>query len=144
MSKKVLLVTDSSTTLVTEQMIVKIFTNHEFVTATDGLQAVERAIQEKPDLVLMDVVMPRMNGFEACRRMRLQKGLKKTPIVLVTTRGEEKYVEAGLQSGCTDYITKPIKCRELLALMHNHLEHGNAPAGDIAHNSCRLRNVAPK
>src|ERR1700682_3581797 len=108
MLKKVLLVTDSSTTLLMEQMVVKNYTKHEFVTATDGLEAIERAIQEKPDLVLMDVVMPRMNGVEACRRMRLEEGLKETPIVLVTTRGEEQCVEAGWQSGCTDYITKPI------------------------------------
>src|ERR1700687_357709 len=112
MSKKVLLVTDSSTTLLIEQMILKNYTQHEFVTATNGVEAIERAVEEKPDLVLMDVVMPRMNGFEACKRMRLKEGLKEVPVILVTTRGEEEYVEAGWQSGCTDYITKPINCRE--------------------------------
>lgn len=134
MLKKVLLVTDSSTTLLMEQMIVKNYTKHEFVTATDGLEAIERAIQEKPDLVLMDVVMPRMDGVEACRRMRLEEGLKETPIVLVTTRGEEQCVEAGWQSGCTDYITKPINCRELLALIHSHLERSRGPSRDTTGN----------
>ncbi len=134
MAKKVLLVTDSSTTLLMEQMIVKSYTKHEFVTATDGFEAIQRAIQEKPDLVLMDVVMPRMNGVEACRRMRLEEGLTETPIVLVTTRGEEQCVEAGWQNGCTDYITKPINCRELVALIHSYLERNRVPARDTTGN----------
>ncbi len=121
MPKKILLVDDSSTTLLMEQMILKNYTDYEFVTAMDGLQAIQTATSEKPDLVLMDVVMPRMNGFEACKRMRLEKGLQETPVILVTTRGEEQYVEAGFQSGCNDYITKPINSRELVALLHSYL-----------------------
>jgi CheY-like chemotaxis protein len=61
MSTKVLLVTNSSTTLLLEQMIVQNYTRHEFVTATDGVEAIQRAVEERPDLVLMDVVMPRLN-----------------------------------------------------------------------------------
>jgi CheY-like chemotaxis protein len=121
MPKKILLVDDSGTTLLMEQMILKNYTKYESVTAKDGLEAIERAVQEKPDLVLMDVVMPRMNGFEACKRMRLEEGLQETPIILVTTRGEEQYVEAGYQSGCNDYITKPINSRELVALLDSYL-----------------------
>ena len=121
MPKKILLVDDSSTTLLMEQMILKNYTDYEFVTAMDGLQAIQTAASEKPDLVLMDVVMPRMNGFEACKRLRLEEGLQQTPVILVTTRGEEEYVEAGYQSGCNDYITKPINSRELVALLHSYL-----------------------
>lgn len=121
MPKKVLLVDDSSTTLMMEQMILKKCTNYQVVTARDGLEAIERAIAESPDLVLLDVVMPRMNGFEACRRMRLEKLLSETPIILVTTRGEEQYVEAGFQSGCSDYITKPINSGELVTLLQSYL-----------------------
>jgi CheY-like chemotaxis protein len=91
------------------------------VTARDGLEAIQRAVTEKPDLILMDVVMPRMNGFEACKLMRLERDLQGTPVILVTTRGEEGYVEAGYQSGCNDYITKPINSQELVALMHSYL-----------------------
>ncbi|HJX83062.1 MAG TPA: response regulator [Candidatus Angelobacter sp.] len=121
MSKKILLVDDSNTTILMEQMILKNYTRYESVTATDGLEAIQRALEEKPDLVLMDVVMPRMNGFEACKRMRLEEELQETPIILVTTRGEEQYVEAGYQSGCNDYITKPINSRELVALLDSYL-----------------------
>jgi CheY-like chemotaxis protein len=121
MAKKVLLVDDSTTTLMMEEMILKQRTAYETVTAKDGLDAIARAVEETPDLVLMDVVMPRMNGFEACKRMRLENSLKNTPIILVTTRGEEEYVEAGFQSGCNDYITKPINSSELVNLLHSYL-----------------------
>ena len=121
MAKKVLLVDDSTTTLMMEEMILKQRTAYQTVTAKDGLDAIARAVEETPDLVLMDVVMPRMNGFEACKRMRLESSLKSTPIILVTTRGEEEYVEAGFQSGCNDYITKPINSRELVTLLQNYL-----------------------
>ena len=121
MAKKVLLVDDSTTTLMMEQMILTQRTAYECVTAKDGLDAITSAVKEMPDLVLMDVVMPRMNGFEACKRMRQESSLKETPIILVTTRGEEEYVEAGYQSGCNDYITKPINSRELVTLLQSYL-----------------------
>ena len=121
MPKKVLLVDDSSTTLMMEEMILKQSTPYECVTAVDGMDAISRAVIENPDLVLMDVVMPRLNGFEACKRMRLEQSLKNTPIILVTTRGEEEYVEAGFQSGCNDYITKPINSFELVTLLKGYL-----------------------
>ena len=96
-------------------------TTYQCVTANDGREAVEKAQQEHPDLVLMDVVMPHMNGFEACRMMRQQPGTREIPIVLVTTRGEESYMEAGFQSGCNDYITKPVDGAELVALLQSYL-----------------------
>ena len=121
MPKKVLLVDDSTTTLMMEEMILKQRTTYDCVTAQDGLDAISRAVVEAPDLVLMDVVMPRMNGFEACKRMRQQASTREIPIVLVTTRGEESYMEAGFQSGCNDYITKPVNGAELVALLQSYL-----------------------
>ena len=121
MAKKVLLVDDSTTTLMMEEMILKQATNYELVTAKDGFEAVASAVQSIPDLVLMDVVMPRLNGFEACKHMRTHSELRNVPIILVTTRGEEEYVTAGFHSGCNDYITKPINSRELVTLLHSYL-----------------------
>jgi CheY-like chemotaxis protein len=121
MPKKVLLVDDSTTTLMMEEMILRQRTEYECVTAKDGLDAISRAVVESPDLILMDVVMPRMNGFEACKRMRMEESLRETPIILVTTRGEEAYVEAGFQSGCNDYLTKPINSFELVTLLQSYL-----------------------
>jgi CheY-like chemotaxis protein len=121
MPKKVLLVDDSKTALLMEQMILKQRTSYNCVTAQDGVEALACALRENPDLVLMDVVMPRLNGFEACKRMRLQDSLRDTPIILVTTRGEEEYVEAGYQSGCNDYLNKPVKGDELVSLLQSYL-----------------------
>jgi CheY-like chemotaxis protein len=69
----------------------------------------------------MDVVMPRMNGFEACKKMREKASTREIPIILVTTRREEAYTEAGFQSGCNDYITKPINSTELVELLQSYL-----------------------
>ncbi len=121
MSKKILVVDDSKTALMMEREILERRTTYQCVTASDGEEAVEKAQQERPDLVLMDVVMPRMNGFEACKRMRQQASTREIPIVLVTTRGEESYMEAGFQSGCNDYITKPVDGAELVALLQSYL-----------------------
>ena len=90
-------------------------------TAGDGEEAVRKAAAEKPDLILLDVVMPKMNGFEACRALRSQEATTSTPIIMVTTRGEETNVETGYASGCSDYITKPINGPELLAKLRGFL-----------------------
>lgn len=121
MAKKVLVVDDSKTALMMELQILERSTSYRCVTASDGQEAVEKATHERPDFILMDVVMPRMNGFEACQKMRQQQSTRDIPIVLVTTRGEEQYVEAGFQSGCNDYITKPVVAAELVALLQSYL-----------------------
>jgi len=121
MAKKVLVVDDSKTALLMEREILEKRTHYVCVTASDGQEAVEKAKQEHPDLILMDVVMPRMNGFDACKAMRQQATTRDIPIVLVTTRGEESYMEAGFQSGCNDYITKPVNGEELVALLQSYL-----------------------
>lgn len=119
--KKVLIVDDSSTTLMMERMILERRTPYQCVTAMNGAEAIAKAEVENPDLILMDVVMPKMNGFEACKELRQKESTRETPIILVTTRGEESYVEAGFQSGCNDYITKPINSSELVKLLQSYL-----------------------
>lgn len=120
-AKKILLVDDSRTALMMGRTILEKRTSYQCVTAMDGLEAVTKANEERPDLVLMDVVMPRMNGFEACKKMREQPATREIPIVLLTTRGEESYMEAGFQSGCNDYLTKPVNGEELVKLLHSYL-----------------------
>ena len=119
--KTILLVDDSVTTLMMEQMVLRA-QPYKIVTAKNGREAIDRAAAEKPDLILLDVVMPEMNGFEACRRIRQHPSTKATPIIMVTTRGEEQSVESGFESGCNDYITKPINGAELLTKVRGYLE----------------------
>ena len=118
--KKILLVDDSSTILMMEKFILR-NDPYVLVTASNGEEAVQKAGTEKPDLILLDVVMPRMSGFEACRLIRDNDSLKHVPIIMVTTRGEAANVETGWLVGCTDYVTKPINAVELLAKVRNLL-----------------------
>ncbi len=118
--KKILLVDDSSTVLLMEKMILS-KSPYDLVTASDGQEGLDKAVAERPDLILLDVVMPRMDGFEVCRRIRQRDEMRGVPVIMVTTRGELKSVETGYQSGCTDYITKPINGLELLSKVKNYL-----------------------
>ena len=118
--KKILLVDDSATILMTERMILT-KGPYDLLTAKDGEEAVAVALAQRPDLILMDVVMPKMNGFEACRRIREEESIRTTPIIMVTTRGEVENVETGFESGCNDYITKPINAHELITKLRNYL-----------------------
>ncbi|HKR99367.1 MAG TPA: response regulator, partial [Candidatus Dormibacteraeota bacterium] len=111
--KKILLVDDSSTILMMEKFILR-NDPYVIVTATNGEEAVRKAETERPDLILLDVIMPRMSGFEACRLIRDNEVSKYIPIIMVTTRGEAANVETGWVVGCTDYVTKPINAVELL------------------------------
>lgn len=121
MEKKILLVDDSSTTLLMEEMLFREHTRYELVLARDGEEALEKAIAEQPNLILMDVIMPKMNGFDACREMRKCAGLNRVPIIMVTSRGESGNVEQGFESGCNDYVTKPINGAELIQIVNGYL-----------------------
>ena len=118
---KVLLVDDSEVVLLTEKMLFRNLGNCEIVVAKNGRQAVDAARSEMPDLILMDVIMPEMNGFEATRAIRSDVATRSIPIIMVTTRGEEENISEGYEAGCTDYLTKPIDKHELLEKMRDLL-----------------------
>ena len=118
--KKILLVDDADTILMMERMILN-KGGYELITAKDGQEAVTKAVAERPDLILLDIVMPRMNGLEALKQLRSHEATKAIPIMMVTTRGEEENVEAGYASGCDDYITKPMNGSEVLAKVRSYL-----------------------
>ncbi len=118
--KRILLVDDSETSLLMARMILS-KANYDILVAKDGQQGVDAAVKERPDLVLLDVVMPRMNGFEACAKLKAQKETEAIPVIMVTTRGEESSVETGFASGAADYVTKPVNGLELLSKVRNLL-----------------------
>jgi DNA-binding response OmpR family regulator len=119
-NKKILIVDDSKTALFMEKMILQ-KGPYDLVVANDGAEGLAKALSERPDLILMDVVMPKMTGLEVLRELRLHEATKSIPVILVTTRGEGENVEAGFESGCSDYVTKPIDGTALLAKVRNHL-----------------------
>ena len=92
--KKILLVDDSSTILMMEKFILR-NGPYEILTATNGEEGVLKAAEQMPDLSLLDVIMPKMGGFEACKLLRSTRATSEIPIIMVTTRGEAANVEAG-------------------------------------------------
>ena len=89
------------------------FEGYETVIAADGEEALKAAAAQRPDLVLLDVMMPKLDGFEVCRRLR-EQGFT-VPILMLTAKGQEIDIVRGLETGADDYITKPFSVRELLA-----------------------------
>jgi CheY-like chemotaxis protein len=114
MSRKRILIVDDSPTSILWQRLILTELQYDVLTATDGQAGVDAAVAHRPDLILMDVVMPRMGGFEAVRAIRMNGATARVPVIMVTTKSGSKNVEEGYQSGCNDYITKPIDKLELL------------------------------
>lgn len=119
--KKILLVDDSNTVLMMERMILA-KGPFEIVLARDGMEAVAKAKSDMPDVILLDVMMPRLDGLSACAAIRAQPETAHIPIIMVTTRGEEQSIETAFRNGCTDYVTKPINGLELLTKLQNILD----------------------
>ena len=89
------------------------FEGYTVITARDGVEGLQRALDESPDLVVLDVMMPRMSGLEVCKQLRAKRG--SIPIIMLTARGQEVDKVVGLELGADDYVTKPFSIRELLA-----------------------------
>jgi DNA-binding NarL/FixJ family response regulator len=100
--------------------------------ATDGHSALELVDQITPDLVLMDAVMPGIDGFEACRRLKREKLLTHLPVIFMTGLSETEHVVEGLAAGGVDYVTKPIVVDELLARIRVHLANARIASGTHA------------
>jgi len=87
--------------------------------AADGREGLRRALEEAPDLVILDIMLPGMNGLEVCRELRQKKA--NIPVIMLTAKGEEVDKIVGLEIGADDYMTKPFSVRELLARIKAHL-----------------------
>jgi two-component system alkaline phosphatase synthesis response regulator PhoP len=88
---------------------------HKVIHAPDGEQAVALAMSELPDLILLDVMMPGLNGLEVLRRLKADAALRAVPVIMVTAKGHERDVLNGLRSGAADYVVKPFSLKELAA-----------------------------
>ena len=117
---KILIADDSPTAMMLTRSVVGRL-GCTIVTAKDGVEAVEVALAERPDVILLDVVMPRLDGVAACRRLRAESATKDTTIIMLTTRGEEANVKSGYAAGCSGYLTKPINSVELMGQVRQAL-----------------------
>lgn len=135
MGRKVLVVDD-------EANIVNILAynlkknGYDVITAFDGAEGIKKAYSEEPDLILLDVMMPVVDGYEACRKIREKY---QTPIIMLTARAEEVDKVLGLELGADDYVTKPFSIRELMARVKANLRRSSlspseaSPAKDESH-----------
>jgi two-component system phosphate regulon response regulator PhoB len=98
--------------------------------ATTGEAALERLPAGRPDLVILDLMLPGMDGLEVCRRMKADPQTREIPIVMVTARGEEADVVSGLEMGAADYLSKPFRPRELIARVRAVLRRGGGAVPD--------------
>ena len=89
------------------------FAGYEVVAASNGEDAVRTASRERPDLVLMDVRMPRMTGYDACRMMKANPDLRNVPVVFLSAKGQESEIQSGLDAGAEEYLLKPFSPAEL-------------------------------
>ena len=117
---RILIVDDSPSQLLGIKRIVEKL-GHETLSAEDGAAGVEVAKQEMPDLILMDVVMPNLNGFQATRTISKNAETAHIPIILVTTKDQETDKVWGMRQGAKAYVTKPIDEKELMQAIKNLL-----------------------
>ena len=118
--KRILIVDDSPTALMWQRLLLQL-EQYETLTASDGAEGVRIAQRERPDLILLDVSMPNMDGFEACRALRAAPETRDIPILMITTHSEMENVLAGFEAGCNEYLTKPLERAEYLTKIRSYL-----------------------
>ena len=103
------------------------FTGNEVVAVENGAEAVDAALEEMPDLILMDVRMPRMTGYEACQHIKADPRIQHIPVVFLSAKGQDSEIQAGLAAGASEYLLKPFAPMELSEKVKELLEkYGNS------------------
>jgi DNA-binding response OmpR family regulator len=121
MKKKILIIEDEKE-LINGLRLNLEFEGYEVISAEDGEAGLKRALKDAPDLILLDIMLPKKDGLDVCREVRRQN--LTTPIIMLTAKGEEVDKVVGLEIGADDYITKPFSLKELLARIRAQLRRG--------------------
>ena len=132
---KILIVEDDANLLATLKYNLQ-KDGYDVVTAVDGAEAIETARKEKPDLIILDVMLPTINGFEVCRVLRKEMTV---PILMLTAKAEEMDKVVGLEIGADDYMTKPFSMRELLARVRAMLRRTRMTVSESTEEETVLR-----
>ncbi|GAB6173525.1 response regulator [Paradesulfitobacterium aromaticivorans] len=114
---------------------------YKVLAARDGLEALERVGKDQPDLVVLDVMLPHMDGMEVCRQLRLNPKFRELPVIMLTAKGEEIDKVLGLELGADDYMTKPFSPRELVARIKARLRRvksADEVPDQIVHGELRI------
>ena len=120
MSKKILIVDDDAKNLKLAKDILSV---NDFIIfeAMDGLKAIDIAMNEKPDLILMDIYMPKMDGITAIKTIKAQEDIKHIPIIALTASAMEGDKDSILDAGADDYLAKPAKIKDLLGIVNKYV-----------------------
>jgi CheY-like chemotaxis protein len=119
--KKILVVDDCETSLLIEELIL-MGAHYEILRASSGLQALATACLERPDLILLDAMMPAMSGLEVLKRLRLQPETNRTPVIMISVRGQEELTrQVAFEHGCNDFLSKPVFASLLLTAVNRQL-----------------------
>nr|MBP8031489.1 response regulator [Acetobacterium sp.] len=121
MNEKILVVDDEASIVDLIKLELE-FEGYQVETASDGVEAVEKALAIHPDLIVLDIMLPKKNGYDVCRELSPQLGV---PIILLTAKTDIIDKVLGLELGADDYLTKPFDNRELLARIKAHLRRSN-------------------
>ena len=114
MAKKKILVVDDEVQLVDMVKMRLEANNYDVITAYDGQEALDKAHKEKPDLIILDLMLPKMDGYKVCRMLKFDEKYKSIPIVMFTARAQEEDEKVGMEVGADAYITKPFDPQLLL------------------------------
>jgi two-component system alkaline phosphatase synthesis response regulator PhoP len=99
---------------------------YEVLTALDGEQALDKARIEKPDLIVLDIMMPKLDGYETCKRLKADDSTKNIPVILLSAKGRNVDQKVGFEAGADDYITKPFSPRKLVERINAVLGQGSS------------------
>ena len=127
MTERTLLVVEDDAALRDTMMYTLRREGYRVLVASDGVTALEVARQQPPALVILDLMLPRLDGLDVCRQLRSRPETARTPILMLTARGEESDVVVGLEMGADDYVTKPFSWNELRARIRALLRRGEQP-----------------
>ncbi len=126
MPQRILIVDDEPNIVISLEYLMK-REGYEVATAGDGEAALEALATAAPDLVILDVMLPKMNGFEVCRRMRADPRWRGTRVLMLTAKGRDTEVQKGLGLGADLYVTKPFSTKELVAQVRQLLASAGSP-----------------
>ena len=119
MKKKTILIVDDE--VVNLDILAELLDRFDVIDVTSGEEALEVLAKEKIDLIMLDILMPGMNGYEVCRIVKADKSLRHIPVIFITSKNDDLSIEHAYEIGASDYITKPFRHRELLARVGNAL-----------------------
>ena len=123
MPHKILVADDNRDTIMILSTVLERAGYHVII-AADGEEAVQRALEEKPALILVDIMMPKRNGFEVCKEVKNHPGTKEIPVLIITAKADSRSRMDGFAVGACEYITKPLNPKQLLQKVKDHLPPG--------------------